>query len=46
MKINWERILFGFPTLLFCFALILLDAMGMVDIEEFGYAAVGGGKYG
>ena len=42
MKTNWERILFGFPTLLFFFALILLDASGKIDIEKFGYAVIGG----
>ena len=42
MKINWERILFGLPTLLFSFALIILDAMGTIDIEKFGYAVIGG----
>ena len=42
MKKNWERVLFGFPTLLFCFALIILDAMGTIDIEKFGYAVIGG----
>lgn len=42
MKINWERIIFGLPTLLFCFVLIILDAAGRIDIEKFGYAVVGG----
>ncbi len=42
MKINWERMAFGLPTLLFAFALIILDASGIIDIEKFGYAVIGG----
>ncbi|KKM84019.1 hypothetical protein LCGC14_1303440 [marine sediment metagenome] len=42
MKINWERITFGLPTLLFSFALIILDAANIIDIEKFGYAVIGG----
>ena len=42
MKINWERIAFGIPTLLFSFALIILDAANQIDIEKFGYAVIGG----
>ena len=41
MNINWERVIFGLPTLIFCFALILLDAYGIIDIYKFGYAVVG-----
>lgn len=37
-----ERFIFGIQTLLFCFALILLDAWKIIDIEKFGYAVVGG----
>ena len=37
-----ERVLFGLPTLLFCFSLILLDASNLIDIEKFGYAVIGG----
>ena len=40
--VNKERILFGLPTLLFCFALIILDSAGYIDIEKFGYAVIGG----
>ena len=36
-----NRLIFGIPTLLFCFALILLDASGEVDISKFGYAGIG-----
>lgn len=39
---KYERLLIGLPTLFFCFALILLDACGRIDIEKFGYAVVGG----
>ena len=42
MKVNWERIMFGLPTLIMAFVLILLDAFGIINIEKFGYAAVGG----
>jgi len=42
VKANWERIAFGLPTLLFSFALIILDAAGYIDIEKFGYAVIGG----
>jgi len=42
MKINWERIAFGLPTLLFSFALIYLDAAGHINIEKFGYGIIGG----
>lgn len=42
MKMNWERITFGLPTLLFAFALIILDAASIIDIEKFGYAVIGG----
>ena len=42
MKKNWERILFGFPTLLFAFTLVLLDSLSIIDIEKFGYGIVGG----
>jgi len=37
-----ERLLFGIPTLLFCFALVICDALKIMDIEKFGYAVVGG----
>lgn len=39
---KYERLLFGLPTLLFCFALIIFDSMGRIDIEKFGYAVIGG----
>jgi len=39
---NWERIIFGLPTLAFCFVMIGLDAAGRIDIGKFGYAAFGG----
>lgn len=42
MKVIRERVWFGLPTLLFCFALIILDAASVVDIEKFGYAVIGG----
>jgi len=41
MKINKERLMFGLPTLLFCFIMISLDAAGYIDIGKFGYAAFG-----
>jgi len=37
-----ERLLFGLPTLFFSFALIILDAARVIDIEKFGYAVIGG----
>ena len=41
MKINFERILIGIVTLIFCFALIFADAEGYINISKFGYAGVG-----
>ena len=41
MEINWERILVGIVTLIFCFALIFADAEGYINISKFGYAGVG-----
>ena len=37
-----ERLLFGLPTLLFCFAIILMDSAGWISVEKWGYAAIGG----
>lgn len=37
-----ERVIFGLPTLLFCFFLIYMDAVGHINIEKFGYAVIGG----
>lgn len=42
MEVNWERIAFGLPTLLFSFLLIILDSADIIDIEKFGYAVIGG----
>ena len=41
MKINFERIVVGLATLIFCFALIFADAEGYINISKFGYAGVG-----
>jgi len=41
MEINWERILVGIVTLIFCFALIFADAEGYINISKFGYAGLG-----
>ena len=37
-----ERLLFGLPTLLFCFFLIYMDAEGYINVDKFGYAVIGG----
>ena len=42
MNIHWERVAFGLPTLVFSFGLIYMDAADHIDIEKFGYAAIGG----
>jgi len=39
MKIR-ERFIFGMPTLLFCFAVILLDSRGVIDVGKWGYAFI------
>ena len=41
LGVNFERILFGLPTLIFSFSVIALDAWGKIDIGKFGYAAFG-----
>jgi hypothetical protein len=41
MKINFERILVGIVTLIFCFALIFADAEGYINIGKFGYTGIG-----
>jgi len=41
MKVNWERIMVGIVTLIFCFALIFADAEGSINIGKFGYAGIG-----
>ena len=41
MKINFERVIVGIVTLIFCFALIAADAESYMDIGKFGYAAFG-----
>ena len=39
MKIR-ERFFFGMPTMLFCFAVILLDSKGTIDVGKWGYAFI------
>ena len=41
MKLQ-ERLLFGIPILLFCFALVICDGLKIINIEKFGYAVIGG----
>lgn len=36
-----QRMVFGIPTIVFCFVLVGLDAGGVIDITKFGYAALG-----
>jgi len=40
MKIR-ERFIFGMPSLLFVFALIFLDSMGIIDVGKWGYSFFG-----
>ena len=41
MQVNWERIMVGIVSLIFCFTLIFADAEGYINISKFGYAGVG-----
>ena len=40
MKVR-ERVIFGLPTLLFCFAVIIMDSRGIIDVGKWGYSFIG-----
>jgi len=42
MKKHMMQLIFGLPILGFAIASIILDSMGIINVEKFGYAFFGG----
>lgn len=42
MNVNRERVVVGWSALFFCFVVIILDGLGVMNVSKFGYAAIGG----